>query len=401
MPPEVESPCMDAREPNRRMRPFGVSVFTEMSRIAAEHDAINLSQGFPDFDGPEAVREAAVRAIREGRNQYVPSHGTATLREALARNASRRYALDYDPDAEVTVTSGATEAIFSTILALVEPGDEVLLLEPTYDSYAPSVVMAGGTPRYVSLRFPEFRLPQEELAHAFNDRTRLLVLNNPQNPTGKVFDREELELLAGLCREHDVLALSDEVYEYLTYDGARHVPLATVDGMRERTVFVSSTAKTLNLTGWKVGFAFAPAPLAEAIRLTHQYVTFCTPGPFQLAVAGAIERLDEHLPGLRQEYTKRRDLLYSILAEAGFRLGPPPRGSYFVLADFSPFGFDDDREFCAFLAREIGVAAIPPSYFYRDRRGGRSLARFSFCKRLETLRAAGARLARLREHART
>ncbi len=385
---------------NARLRPFGVSIFTEMSRLAVEHDAINLSQGFPDFDGPGPIKDAAVRAIREGRNQYVPSHGVATLRTALAENFESRYGVAYDADREVTVHSGATEAIFSTLMALLSPGDEAIVLEPFYDSYAPAITSAGATPRYVPLTFPDFAIPEDELAAAFNDRTRVLILNTPQNPTGRVFQRRELEIVARLAREHDVVVVSDEVYEYLTFGEAPHIPIASLDGMRDRTVTISSTAKTFSLTGWKVGFTFASESLAEAIRMTHQYVTFCTPGPFQLAMADAIANLDAYLPELRREYTERRDLLHRILTETGFRMAPPPEGSYFILADITPFGFEDDLEFCRFLARDIGVAAVPPSFFYVDRRGGRNLVRFSFCKTLETLRLAGEKLARLKEHVR-
>jgi N-succinyldiaminopimelate aminotransferase len=380
------------------MQPFGVSIFSEMSRLAIEHDAINLSQGFPDFDGPEWLKEAAIRAIREGRNQYVPSHGARTLRQALAGVQEARYGLTWDPESEVTVYSGATEAIFSAIVALVEPGDEVICLEPFYDSYPPSVAMAGGKTRYVSLRFPDFSLPREELAAAFSRRTRLLVLNTPQNPCGKVFDREELAFVAELCRKHDTIVLTDEVYEFLTFDGAEHVPMATLPGMRDRTVTVSSTAKTFSLTGWKVGFSFACGEITRAIRLSHQFVTFCTAPPFQLAMAEGFARLDSYLPELRREYTERRDLLYGILRDVGFRMASPPRGSYFILADFSPFGFGDDLDFCTFLTREIGVAAVPPSHFWADRRSGRNLARFAFCKTLETIARAGERLRRLERH---
>lgn len=385
---------------NTRLQPFGVSIFSEMSRLAVEHDAINLSQGFPDFDGPEPIKRAAERAIREGKNQYVPSHGTASLREALAADAASRYGHDYDVDREITVFAGATEAIASSILALVAPGDEVVCLEPYYDSYAPCVTMAGGTPRYVALEFPDFALDEAALDAACNDRTRMIVLNTPQNPTGKVFSRDELETIARIARKYDTLVLADEVYEHLVFDDNEHLPIASLDGMRERTVRISSTAKTFSLTGWKVGFAYADAPLTEAIRLSHQYVTFCTPAPFQLAMAEAIGALDTYGPELRADYLPRRDALMRILGNAGFRLGPPPAGSYFVLADFSPFGFDDDLEFCTFLAREIGVAAVPPSFFYDERRGGRHLARFAFCKSIEALEAAGQRLTKLKQHSR-
>lgn len=382
---------------NKRMQPFGVSIFSEMSRLAIEHQAINLSQGFPDFDGPAPVKEAAIRAIRAGKNQYVPSHGARSLRQALARNNARRYGLEHDPESEITVYSGATEAIFSTIMALVEPGDEVICLEPFYDSYAPSIVMAGGTPRFVQLEFPDFALPQAELEAAFNDRTRLLILNTPQNPTGKMFDRDELGAIAALCRKHDVLVMTDEVYEYLTFDDNRHIPMASIDGMRDRTVMISSTAKTFSLTGWKVGYSFASAEVSSAIRLSHQFITFCTAPPFQEAMAEAFDTLDDYLPQLTSEYAERRDLLYQILGDAGFRMGPKPAGSYFVLADFTPFGFDDDRAFCEFLTTEIGVAAVPPSYFYSERRGGRNLARFAFCKETATLEAAAERLMLLKD----
>ena len=378
----------------RVLEPFGESIFTPISRMAQEHRAINLGQGFPDFDGPSFLVDAAVEAIRAGHNQYAPSPGVPRLRQAVADAARRHHGLDYDADTEVTVFCGATEAIFSTIMALVEPGEEVVVFEPFYDSYPACTAMAGGVCRYVTLADPDFALEPARLEAALSERTKLIVLNTPMNPCGKVFTPEELAVIAELATRFDAYVLSDEVYEHLTFDGTRHVPLATQPGMRDRTVTISSTGKTFSMTGWKVGWALAAPALTRAVRASHQFVTFCSATPFQHAVAVALEQGDDYYPGLRADYQKRRDLLVRVLERAGFSVRVPD-GTYFALADTSRFGFDDDRAFCEHLIQTVGVAAIPPSYFYHGRRAGRNLLRFAFCKQEDALEEAGQRLLKL------
>jgi len=375
----------------RSLVPFGVSVFTEFTALANRHGAINLSQGFPDFDGPGHLAEAAFDAMRAGHNQYAPSHGVPELREAIAGKVQRLYGLTADPDAEVTVFSGATEALFSSIMALVEPGDEVVLFEPTYDSYPPCVAMAGGRVRTIPLRPPSFELDVDELAAATSDRTKLIVVNTPNNPTGKVFSRDELLAVAEVATRHGAYVLTDEVYEHLTYDGHRHVPLATLPGMRDRTITISSTAKTFSMTGWKIGYAVAAPPLSAAIRMAHQFVTFATATPLQHAMAQAIDRSDDYYRTFLAEYDHRRQVMLDYLQRTGFSI-VPPQGTYYVMADITQLGFDDDVAFCRYLPREVGVAAIPVSAFYQDRGEGRHLVRFAFCKRLELLHRAGERL---------
>jgi N-succinyldiaminopimelate aminotransferase len=379
----------------RALAPFGVSVFTEYTALANRHGAINLSQGFPDFDGPDHLIEAATAAMRAGHNQYAPSHGIPELRNAIAGKAQRLYGMDPDPDAEVTVFSGATEALFSSIMALVEPGDEVVLFEPAYDSYAPSVAMAGGVARYVPLLFPDFRVEEDAVRAAMGPRTKLVVLNTPMNPTGKVFTEDELRCVGRLAQEFGALVLCDEVYEHITY-GVPHVPLATLPGMAERTLTISSTAKTFSMTGWKIGYAIAPPDISAAIRMAHQFVTFASATPLQHAMAQALERSDAYYEAFGREYDRRRRLLDDHLHAAGFATVPRD-GTYYTMADITPLGFDDDAAFCRWLPEAVGVAAIPVSAFYRDRREGRNLVRFAFCKRRAVLREAGERLAGLRE----
>lgn len=379
----------------RKLVPFGVSIFSEMTALANQHGAINLSQGFPDFDGPDWLKEAACQAVREGPNQYAPSHGLPVLRQAIADKTRRMYGLSYDVDTEVTVYSGGTEAIFSTLSGLLDEGDEVVLFEPFYDSYPACVAMSGATARYVPLRWPDFSFDTAELAAAFNERTRLIMLNTPNNPSGKVFSLGEMEIIADLARRHDTFVVTDEVYEHILFDGHRHVPFASLPGMRERTVTISSTAKTFSMTGWKIGYTLAPPELSRAARSAHQFVTFCTAPPLQVAMAAGINRIEEYLPDLDREYGERREVLLEVLQRVGFKVRPP-QGTYFVLADFTPFGFDDDVAFCRHLTTEIGVAAIPPSAFYMHKEHGRHLVRFAFCKNVQTLQAAGERLQALR-----
>ncbi|MFN2386238.1 MAG: aminotransferase class I/II-fold pyridoxal phosphate-dependent enzyme [Thermoanaerobaculia bacterium] len=377
----------------RKLEGFGASIFGEMTRLAVAHRAVNLAQGFPDFDGPEFVKEAALAAIRAGHGQYARTTGIPELHEALSAKYRRDYGLEYAVDSEITVTSGATEAIFSSIQGICDAGDEVILFEPYYDSYPASVRMAAAVARVVTLRTPDWGLDADELRRAVTPRTRAIVLNSPHNPTGKVFSPEELELLAGICREADLICVADEVYEHLVYEG-RHVPIATLPGMRERTITISSFGKTFSLTGWKIGWAAAPGPLSEAVRAAHQFVTFATATPLQHGAAAALRSGPDYFAGLLAEYRERRDYLARELSRLGFGVRPPA-GTYFICADFRRFGFHDDVEFCRHLIERAGVAAIPPSFFYDHKEHGRTYARFSFCKKMETLREAVGRLEKL------
>ncbi len=381
----------------KRVSGFGTSVFTEMSRLAAEHGAVNLGQGFPDFAGPDFVKEAAIQAIRADLNQYAVSHGMPRLRRAIAEAWQRAYGRELDPETEVSVGSGATEVILDAILGLVNPGDEVILFEPFYDSYLPDVLMAGGVPRFVTLQPPDWHFDRQALEDLFTARTRLILINTPHNPTGKVFSRDELSFIASLCRQHDALVLTDEVYEQIRFNGVEHVPMATLPGMWERTLTVNSTGKTFSMTGWKVGYAVGPPALNQAVRATHQFVTFATSTPFQEAMATAMETATRtgYYDRLRGEYTARRDLLTGALTAAGLPT-LPVQGSYFLLADVGGLGFPDDVSFCRYLTADVGVAAIPPSAFYADPARAPLLARFCFAKKDETLHAAAERLQRLR-----
>ena len=380
-----------------RLIPFGTTVFAEMTALAQKHDAINLAQGFPDFEGPPEIVEAAVRAIRSGDNQYARSRGHPPLVEAIAEAQERFYGLEYDPMDEVVVFNGATEGISASMLGILNPGDEVVLFEPFYDSYAPCLALAGATPRYVTLRTPDFALDEGALRALVNEHTRMIVLNTPMNPTGKVFTREELEIIAGVCIEHDLVVLTDEVYEHLTFDDAVHLPLAGLPGMRERTLTLSSAGKTYSFTGWKIGWATGPKELVDGAQAAHQFLNYTIATPLQTAVAYALRNhAGEYLTEFKREYTARRDFLASALQGAGFDV-MMPRGTYFILADFTPVFEGDDWDFARWLTAEHGVAAIPPSAFYQaDAAEGRRLARFAFCKRMETLERAAERLGKIR-----
>lgn len=384
----------------KRLQPFGTTIFSEMTQLAQEHGAINLAQGFPDFDGPASIHEAAKRAIDAHENQYARSAGHPALVKAIAAKYRADYGLEFDPMGEVVVFAGATEGIASSLLGLLDPGDEAILFEPFYDSYPACVAFAGATPRFCTLRYPAFELREDALRPLFNERTKLIVLNSPHNPSGRVFTRAELEIVAKLCREHDVVALTDEVYEHITYDGVRPLPLASLPGMRERTLSLSSAGKTFSLTGWKIGWGVGPRPLVAAAQAAHQFVTFSVATPLQVAMAAALTDLrDDYFAQLRRDYAERRDFLTDVLAKAGFEVAVP-QGAYFVLADFTklfpPERFGDDREVAKRLVREHGVAAIPPSVFYRQApEEGRRLLRFAFCKRMETLARAAERIARI------
>ncbi len=384
---------------NRRLAEFGTTIFAEMSALAASTGSINLGQGFPDTDGPEEIREAAVRALRDGRgNQYPPGPGVPELRTAIAGHQARRYGLTVDPDTEVLVTAGATEAIAATLLALLEPGDEVVALEPYYDSYAACIAMAGATRVPVTLR-PDtersrFRLDLDELRAAVTDRTRLLLINTPHNPTGTVLTRAELTAIAELAVERNLLVVTDEVYEHLVFDDAEHIPLATLPGMRERTVTISSAGKTFSFTGWKVGWVTANGALISAVRTAKQYLTYVSAGPFQYAIAEALRLPDSYFESFRADLRRKRDLLGDGLRAAGFEVYQP-QGTYFITTDITPFGEKDAYAFCRALPERCGVVAIPNSVFYDDPDAGRSQVRFTFCKRDEILDEATSRLQRL------
>ena len=379
-----------------RMREHASSVFGEMSALAVATGSVNLGQGFPDTDGPDVVKESAIRAIREGRgNQYPPAHGLPELRRAIAEHQRRFYGLDVDPDTEVLVTAGATEAIAATVLALTGPGDEVIVLEPYYDSYAASIALARATRVTVPLRFPDYALDVDALAAAFSPRTRMLLINSPQNPTGRVLTRDELAQVARLAIEHDVLVVTDEVYEHLVFSGHRHVPLATLPGMADRTLTISSGGKTFSATGWKIGWLHGRADLIDAVTTVKQFLTYVSGGPFQPAIALGLGLDDAVYAGLASRLQQGRDLLIEGLTEVGFEVSVPA-ATYFVVADAAPLGFEDGLDFCRRLPELAGVVAVPVQVFHDDVTAARSLVRFAFCKRPEVLRAAVTRLHRLR-----
>ena len=379
---------------NRRLEGLGTTIFAEMSARAVATGSINLGQGFPDRDGPARIARAAADAVLQGRgNQYPPGPGVPELRQAIAAHAKRFYGLSYDPDTEVLVTAGATEAVAATMLALVEPGDEVIAFEPYYDSYAATIAMAGGVRVPVTLRPPGFRPDLDELAGKITDQTRLILLNSPHNPTGSVFTRAELAAIARLAVERDLLVVTDEVYEHLAYQG-EHVPIASFPGMRERTVSISSAGKTFSFTGWKIGWVQAAPELVTAVKTAKQFLTFVNGGPFQYAIAEALALPDEYFTALRDELRVQRDLLTAGLSEIGFEVYPP-EGTYFVIADIKPLGERDGIEFCRTLPQRVGVVAIPAAVLYDHAEAARTQVRFAFCKRPEILTEALARLSRL------
>ncbi len=381
------------------MRPFGTTIFTEMSALAVRTGAVNLGQGFPDTDGPEEILDAAALALRSGRNQYPPLMGIPELRAAVAGHQRRCYGLDYDPDGEILVTAGATEAIAASILGLCEPGDEVVVFEPLYDSYGASIELAHATPRPVTLRPGEngrYGFDPDELRAAFSAGTRLVLLNSPHNPTGKVFTPVELALIAELCQEYDAIAVTDEVYEHLVFSDASsvHCPIATLTGMRERTLRISSGGKTFSCTGWKVGWVSGPAALVAAVTRVKQFLTFVNAGPLQPAIAVALGLPDSYFTEFASTLERKRDLVAKGLVEAGFHTYAS-EGTYFITADIAPLGGTDGVEFCLSLPERCGVVAIPAQVFYTDPAPGRSIVRFAFCKRDEVLHEAVTRLHRL------
>jgi N-succinyldiaminopimelate aminotransferase len=373
-----------------RLQGFGTTIFAEMSALAVETGSVNLGQGFPDTDGPAEVLDAAVDAIRSGHNQYPPGPGIPQLRRAIAEHHRRFYDWDVDADTEVLVTAGATEAIASSILSLCEVGDEVVVFEPAYDSYLATISMAGAVAKVVTLRPPNYGFDPAELRAAVTPKTRLVLLNTPHNPTGKVFSHEEIACIADLCRQHDLLAVTDEVYEHLVFEG-RHIPLATLPGMAERTITIGSAGKTFSCTGWKVGWAVGPAGLVSAVRTSKQFLTYVSSGPFQHAVAVGLALPDDVYEGARERLRHGRDRLCEGLEAAGLTVFRPA-GTYFVTVDISAISDEDGLTFCRALPRRCGVVAVPNEVFYLHRAEGRSLVRFAFCKRPEVIDEAVVRL---------
>ncbi|CAN5773343.1 pyridoxal phosphate-dependent aminotransferase [soil metagenome] len=377
-----------------RMGGFGETIFAEMTQRALQFDAVNLGQGFPDTDGPRELLDIAIDSINSGLNQYAPAIGMPVLRQAVAEHQGRFYGLSVDPDREVLVTVGATEAIAASVLALVEPGEEVVTFEPYYDSYAASIALAGAVRRAVPLRFPDLAVDEQALRGAFGERTRVVLLNTPHNPTGKVFTRSELELIAELAVEHDSWVVTDEVYEHLTFDGAPHLPIATLPGMAERTLTISSGGKTFSTTGWKVGWVHGPEEAVRAVGAVKQFLTFVGSGPFQPAIAHGLGMPDEFFTDLACSMQAKRDVLVGALTGIGLPVAPC-QGTYFVIADMAPLGVSDAVDFCRRMPEEIGVVGVPVSAFCDDKDAVATLVRFAFCKREPVLREGAERLARL------
>jgi aminotransferase len=374
---------------------FTESVIREMTRLAMKHGAVNLAQGFPDFPAPRELKEAAKRAIDADINQYAITWGARSIRQAIAAKVKRFQGLEVDPETEITICCGSTEAMIASMLAVVDPGDEVVIFEPFYENYGPDAILSGAVPRFVKLRPPDWTFDEKELRAAFNNRTRAIILNTPNNPTGKVFAREELEAIARLCHEWHALAITDEIYEHILYGERPHVAIATLDGMRERTITINGMSKTYSVTGWRVGWAIAAPGITDGIRKVHDFLTVGAAAPLQEAGAAACAVPDEYYQRLAADYRARRDRLVPQLEAAGF-LCYPPDGAYYVMTDIGRFGFAHDVEFAEYLVREIGVAVVPGSSFYHDPAAGRRQVRFTFCKTDETLDEAGRRLARLK-----
>ncbi len=379
---------------SKKAAQFTESVIREMTRLAHRHNAVNLSQGFPDFPAPEGIKEAAVAAIRDDINQYAVTWGARELREAIAAQFTRRYGVPVVADEQVTVCCGSTETMMATLLATVDAGDEVIVFEPFYENYGPDAIVSGAVPRYVTLQEPAWSFDPEELAAAFGPRTRAIIINSPNNPTGKVFSRAELTTIARLCQQWDVLAITDEIYEHIVYDGHQHVPMAAIDGMADRTVTINGLSKTFSVTGWRVGWAISPPSVTGAIRKLHDFLTVGAPAPLQQAGAAALALPDSYYAQLAADYRRRRDMLVEILTRHRFQCFVPD-GAYYVMTDISAFGFPDDVEFAKHLVAHVGVAAVPGSSFYRDGARGRTKLRFCFSKRDETMIEADRRMAKL------
>ncbi len=376
---------------------FGESVIREMTRLSNLHGAVNLSQGFPDFACPDELKEAAIAAIREDHNQYAITWGAKSLRDALVVKYARDNHMTIDPETDITVCCGATEAMISALLAVINPGDEVIIFEPFYENYGPDAILSGATPRFVTLNPPDWSFDEKKIAAAFNDRTKAIIINTPNNPTGRVFTREELTFLGDLCRKWNVLAITDEPYEYMVFDGREHVSLASLEGMAERTITISAFSKTFAVTGWRLGYCVAPAEITGAIRKVHDFLTVGAPHPLQEAVGRLLPNSEEYLKRLPGEYQERRDVFMRGLAEAEMEPLNTPEGAYYVMVDIGKYGHATDTEFARWMIREIGVATVPGSSFYNNPKDGHKLVRFCFPKKPETLHEAARRLQKLKE----
>ncbi|KAI4389157.1 hypothetical protein MLD38_001413 [Melastoma candidum] len=387
-----ESPQIAPKPPQvaKCLEKFKTTIFTQMSSLAIKHGAINLGQGFPNFDGPEFVKEAAIQAVRDGKNQYARGYGVPDLNSAIAARFKQDAGLDIDPEKDVTVTSGCTEAIAATILGLINPGDEVILFAPFYDSYEATLSMAGADIKCITLCPPDFAVPLSELRSTISKKTRAILINTPHNPTGKMFTRDELNEIARLCVENDVLVFTDEVYDKLAFE-MDHISMASLPGMYDRTITLNSLGKTFSLTGWKIGWAIAPPHLTWGVRQAHSFLTFATSTPMQWAAATALRVPDSYYMELRRDYLAKKQILMEGLKEVGFKLFPSS-GTYFVVVDHTPFGLENDVSFCEYLIKEVGVVAIPTSVFYLNPEEGKNLVRFTFCKDEGTLRAAVERM---------
>lgn len=380
--------------PARRVAPFTESVIREMTRLALRHDAVNLAQGFPDFAAPEVIKEAACQAIRDDVNQYAVTWGAPPLRQAIAAKYARHYGVELDPDREITVVCGSTEGMIASLLGVADPGAEIITFEPWYENYGPDAHLAGAVRRNVRLEPPDWRFDPDELRRAFTPQTRAIIVNTPHNPTGKVFRREELELIAALCQEHDALCITDEIYEHIIYDGHRHIPMMTLPGMRERTILVNSMSKTYSVTGWRVGWVVAPPMLTQAVRKVHDFLTVGAAAPLQHAGVVALAMPDSYYTEMASQYLKRRNYMLDILQECGLEAFTP-EGAYYIICSVKNLGRGRDVDVCRYLIEEIGVAAVPVSSFYCGPEDGAQMIRFCFCKRYETLNVAAARLRRL------
>lgn len=380
--------------PAQRLNQLTESVIRDMTRLALKHNAINLSQGFPDFDPPPAVIEAAIEAIKSGHNQYTITWGVPALRAQIAQKYREWYGLEANPETDITVTCGVTEAIIAALMGVVNPGEKVIIFEPSHDNYLPGVVFVGGQPVWVSLRPPNFDLDESDLRAAFAQKPRAILLNTPHNPTGRVFSRQALQLIANLCLEYDVIAITDEIYEHILYDGRSHTPLATLPGMAERTITISGLTKTFATTGWRVGWAIAPPLLSNALRTVHDFTTICAPAPLQHAAVAALHLPDEYYYRQRQDYHRRRDKMMAVLEDAGFQ-ALPPEGAYYVMADYRAVRSDlaDDMAFAQWLTTHKRVAVVPGSSFYKGHPElGQGTVRFAFPKQIDTLEEARKRL---------
>jgi len=376
---------------------FTESVIREMTRLAMKHGAVNLSQGFPDFAAPAEIKEAARQAISDDINQYAITWGAKPLRDAIAEKFERTQGVRVDPEREITICCGSTEAMMSTMLAIINPGDEIVVFEPFYENYGPDAILSGATPRFVKLRPPDWTYDEQELAAAFGPHTKAIILNTPNNPTGKVFTRRELEFIRDLCVRWNTFCITDEIYEHILYDGTEHISMARIDGMRDRTIVINGMSKTYSVTGWRVGWAIAPPEPTAAIRKVHDFLTVGAAAPLQQAGAVALKSPQSYYEKLAADYTVRRERLLRILTAAGFTVFKP-HGAYYIMTDISGFGFPDDVAFAKFLVEKVGVAVVPGSSFYNDARDGATEVRFTFCKKETTLAAAEQRLSRLPEH---